>query len=143
MPAEGYDQTYYAAPYCQPYAYQGLAYAPYQPYVMVPVQYPQMAYVSPPGMMKYSQPSFPSAPEENPETVETQERSNEIIRRYEASGRKTHVLTGNVLTLARTQSGSRFLQGEVTKGDPQFVSFILQEVVLSWNAHRSRPRSSI
>jgi hypothetical protein len=128
MPLEPYDQTYYPTQYCMPYVYTGMAYAPYQPYFMVPMQYPPGSYIPPRRLMDVNQFQYTPAMEESHLRNEKQEIGNEVIRMYEESGSDIQVLAGHILTLACTQSGSRFLQAEVTKGDPHFVSFVLQEV---------------
>ena len=92
-------------------------------------------------MMDFNPALYPPAAEEERLKAEAKDRCGDIIRRYEESQGDVQVLAGQVLTLACEQSGSRFLQAEVAKGDPSFVSFILQEVLKAVLILRSAPTS--
>jgi len=52
-----------------------------------------------------------------------------LIREFEEHENNIEIIKGKVSGLALTQTGSRFLQKQLTKASPSFVSFILQEVL--------------
>jgi len=51
-----------------------------------------------------------------------------IIRDYLENNNELETLRGKVVALALTQTGSRFLQKQLMKSDPSFISFVLEEV---------------
>lgn len=59
----------------------------------------------------------------------TEQDAIEVIEKFEEGGRKNSALSGTVVRLANTQNGSRFLQKQLAKGNPEFVEFILKEVI--------------
>ena len=64
-----------------------------------------------------------------------------IVNAFEQSGHDTSLLAGRILTLAHFQSGSRYLQRQVTLGNPDFIAFLISEVVVflscaDWSQHR-------
>lgn len=61
--------------------------------------------------------------------AENEEFIVEMIREFEDGGSDTSALKGKVSGLALTQTGSRFLQKQLTKASPSFVTFVLEEVL--------------
>ena len=58
----------------------------------------------------------------------------QIIKQYDEcqnQGQKLDILRGSVHKLALTQTGSRFLQKQITKANSNIVAFFLEEVSLS------------
>jgi len=51
-----------------------------------------------------------------------------IINEYATKGNDLSNLKGKVIELVVTQTGSRFLQKQLTKSSPEFITFILQEI---------------
>lgn len=78
-----------------------------------------------------------SALVEQPATIYTElsEKAIMLVKEYERSGDCTK-LKGEVNNIAKVQSGSRFLQNELDKSNPEFLTFILQEVILTSNSIR-------
>ena len=60
--------------------------------------------------------------------AENEEYILSIIKQYEESNYDHQVLTNKLFDLAITQTGSRFLQKQLTKANPLLIQFILQEV---------------
>lgn len=60
-------------------------------------------------------------------TAENEELVIAAIKEFEKEG-NLNVLKGKIAELAATQTGSRFLQRQLTKASPSFVSFVLTEV---------------
>jgi hypothetical protein len=76
-----------------------------------------------------------------PETsisTELTEKAIILMKEYESSG-DYKKLEGEVSGMAKVQSGSRFLQEELDRPNPEFLNFILQEVLSSFIQLRSIP----
>ena len=96
--------------------------------------YPQMTYKPEPRRYLSSKqqpfhgpvqtpPQIPMPSSDSPDVVIS------IIKDYELTG-EYKKLTGQIVELARLQSGSRFLQKEIDKGNNAFISFVLHEVII-------------
>ncbi len=112
---------YYAATLCQP--------------VFVPVAVPYYQYAAPPKCQPpargYS--SFTKLPVQTMSTPrkgspDPEEGTHPLVQKFEENGRDCKILAGHVAKLGKSQSGSRFLQKEVEKADPAFLSFVVHEV---------------
>jgi len=100
---------------------------------MVPVQmlYGYYDYPTKPVQKKYfsSKNQIPSLlSEQTNASAELTEKAIILMKEYENSG-DYKKLEGEVSGIAKVQSGSRFLQQELDKSDPEFFNFILQEVL--------------
>lgn len=62
--------------------------------------------------------------------AENEEDIVTLINEFETKGHDLLVLKGKVTELALTQTGSRFLQKQLTRSSPEFITFILQEVFI-------------
>ena len=115
------------------------------------MNYPQM-YTSQPIMQYYQPPvqfspqalpqkkkavSKPSKFKPQPETEKFERGEHKavnedyilsVIKEYLENDNDVDALKGKLVNLALTQTGSRFLQKQLTKANPGFVSFVLQEV---------------
>jgi len=60
--------------------------------------------------------------------AENEESIISLIKEYESHEGEYGLIKGRVSELAVTQTGSRFLQKQLTKASPDFVSFVLNEV---------------
>jgi hypothetical protein len=74
----------------------------------------------------------PSAHDYGEHNAENEEDVIAVIKEFEEKNNDESVLVGRMSSLAQTQTGSRFLQKQLNKANPLFISFILQEVS---NAH--------
>lgn len=135
----GMPPGYY--PYYMGYQQPMAGYMPGQPMMQVPPQYyPPAQPVSPGGSKKRRSPMRPSQfrpasgsfaardYDHGEHNAANEESIVAIIKEFEDRGSDTTALKGKIPGLAVTQTGSRFLQKQLTKASPSFVSFVLQEV---------------
>ena len=94
----------------------------------IPYNYPYGQIHYRPEPKRYSSSKQQILPPQRLVAPEDEEMTHPVIKQYRESGCDCKKLTGQVLKLARTQGGSRFLQKEVDKGDPALISFFLHEV---------------
>jgi hypothetical protein len=52
----------------------------------------------------------------------------DVIKSFEESNNDFNILSTNLKDIAQTQSGSRFLQKQLTKGSPDFIEFVLKQI---------------
>lgn len=133
-----YIQPYFAYPgyplVAQGHQAQQVPYYQPQPQIqpqLFPSQFQEMRSFSStqvPTFPQYSGQTFPpdqsaqGFPQNNEEFVES------IVGPYEKSNCDTKLLEGKIGLLAHFQSGSRYLQKQVEKSNPVFLSFLLKEV---------------
>ncbi len=67
-------------------------------------------------------------PEHGEHKAANEEYILSVIQGFLEHGSDISILKGKVVTLALTQTGSRFLQKQLTKANPGFVAFVLEEV---------------
>lgn len=124
-----------------------IGYAPIQPIQLVPVSMAVPGYF--PSYVGY-QPIISTSSNQNPSPVPksrfahdkqkspdleqglesfSEENAIEVIEKFEGNNKKNSALAGTIVRLANTQNGSRFLQKQLTKGNPDFIEFILKEVI--------------
>ncbi len=115
---------------------------------MMPPQVPQRYYQSGPAKRKLqtrpSQFRPPSSTfiggggefDHGEHNAENEEHIVAAIKEFEEHAGDTAALRGKVAELAVTQTGSRFLQKQLTKASPSFVTFVLQEVSMSQKNER-------
>ena len=104
-------------------------------YQMPPVPQPN------PGTPKRKQPSRPSQfrppsssflekdHDHGEHNAENEEAIIATIKEFEEKSSDFSLLKGKVSELAMSQTGSRFLQKQLTKASPSFISFVLGEVL--------------
>eukprot|EP00831_Metopus_contortus_P064513 TRINITY_DN57736_c0_g1_i1.p1 TRINITY_DN57736_c0_g1~~TRINITY_DN57736_c0_g1_i1.p1 ORF type:complete len:500 (-),score=52.74 TRINITY_DN57736_c0_g1_i1:142-1641(-) len=104
----------------------------FNPYPTLPTYstyYPQYN----PGFALQSLPVHPPVRAPNEKPVMPTETSNEdyvqkLITSFEEAGMDQSRLSGKITTLAHFQSGSRYLQSQLVKCNPEFISFIIKEI---------------
>ncbi len=77
-----------------------------------------------------------SEPESLPGETSNESWVLSIISEFEANNNDTSRLVGKLADLAVTQTGSRFLQKQLTTSNPEFVPFVLHEVQQRQLIHR-------
>lgn len=124
-----------------------LQYAPgYYSYYM---NYPQMQGFPVPQMPKSMSPQLSSGKKKAPkrpslfrpqngmnageQKTENEESLQTPFEELEADVSDPTSLKGKIADMAITQTGSRFLQKQLTKAVPEFISFVLKEVYMSFN----------
>jgi hypothetical protein len=65
-------------------------------------------------------------------TISNDEFVERTIKTYEDSNFDHSLLVGKIAALSHFQSGSRYLQIQLAKGDPEFSGFIIDEVICSY-----------
>jgi hypothetical protein len=78
------------------------------------------------------------AKKEQTHADQDEERITEIIENFDKES-DIEALKGEITELAKTQTGSRFLQRQLTKLSPSFVTFILEEVILLYTHRLKSP----
>lgn len=67
-------------------------------------------------------------PQSNLNTAESEIFAGEVIKEFEENSSDFSILTGSIKIIAQTQTGSRFLQKQLSKGTPDFIEFVLKEI---------------
>lgn len=60
--------------------------------------------------------------------AENEQNILSLLKEFEEENEELSVLVGKIAGLAVSQTGSRFLQKQLTKANPDFISFVLNEV---------------
>lgn len=108
-------------------------YPMYMNYPQMPANLPQIGRQPQPRISKWS-PRKPSTfrpqgdSEQNEHNAVNEQDILFLIKEYEDKNNNFNVLVGRIVGLAVTQTGSRFLQKQLTKSNPDFVTFVLKEV---------------
>ena len=73
-------------------------------------------------------PDSPDIQDHGEHNAENEEYIQKIIKDYDDNQFELKMLSGKIPELCVTQTGSRFLQKQLTKANPDFIQFILDEV---------------
>lgn len=109
-------------PMCQPVIAFPVATMPYYQYNPQPRCQPVSGTYS-------SFTKLPSAVGQAMQVPETEEGTHPLVQKYEENGKDPKVLVGHIAKLSKSQTGSRFLQKEIEKGEPTFIAMVLHEVL--------------